>query len=88
MNEMRQFEKWAQRARWESAPAPDVSARVLQRLQEAQPARAPVNGWFVGFTAAAAAAALICAWVGYVAWVDMGAPWQGWLHEFSGWGTI
>ena len=88
MNEMNQFDRWAQRARWESAPRPDVSARVLRRLQGSQPAAAPLNGWFVGFAAATAAATLACAWVGYAAWMELAAPWQGWLPELSGWGII
>ncbi len=88
MDMMRQFDRWAERARWEAAPTPDVSACVLRRLQGAQQAPAPANGWFVGFAAATAAAALICAWVGYVAWIELAEPWQGWLHELSGWGVL
>lgn len=88
MNEMRQFEKWAQRARWESPPVPDVSARVLRRTRSAQRAASPADGWFIAFTAASAAAALVCAWAGYAAWAELSAPWQGWLAEITGWGII
>lgn len=88
MNKLEQFDKWSQRARWDSAPAPDVSARVLHRLQGALPAPIPINGWLIGFTAAAAAAAIICAWVGYASWMELSEPWQEYLHELSGWGMI
>ena len=88
MSSMQQFDKWSHRARWESAPTPDVSVRVLRRLEGALPAPVPLNGWLIGFTAATAAAALLCAWVGYAAWIELAGPSQTLLHELSGWGMI
>jgi hypothetical protein len=88
MDDLKQFERWAVRAREESSPEPDVARAVLSRLRQpnAEPPAAPA-AW-IWAASAAGCAAVLAAIVGYAAWVELAAPWTSWLSELSNWRTL
>jgi hypothetical protein len=93
MADMRRFEQWARRARNEAAPQPEVVHAVMGRLRHASAQSATANAarpdlWLWLFSAASGCAAVVCAALGYGAWVAMGEPWASWLQDLLDWGIL
>ena len=89
MSGMERFEQWARRARADRAPQPDVTGAVLREVALAETARArAARRLALGFSTAAACAALACALVGHAAWTTLDNPLRGWLSDLANWGTL
>ena len=88
MSDLKQFERWAVRAREEQSPAPDVAPAVLARLRHASAEPPAVPGAWIWAASAAGCAAAVAAIVGYAAWVELAMPWTSWFSELSNWGTL
>ena len=93
-NPMQQFEELAGQARTESAPAPDVAAKVMRtvRLEAANGVRAgnllvlAEDGlplWSVA--AALLVVGLATALVGYGSWTEWNGSVYAWMPDFSSW---
>ncbi|MGD1001166.1 MAG: hypothetical protein ABSA67_10770 [Candidatus Brocadiia bacterium] len=89
MDELKQFERWAVRAREERSPEPDVTPAVLARLRHTD-AEAPTGpgAWIWAASALAGCAAVLAAVVGYAAWAELAAPWTSWFSDLSNWGAL
>ena len=88
MSDLKQFERWAVRAREERSLEPDVAPAVLARLRHANgELPAGPGAWIWAASAVAGCAATLAAVVGYAAWVELAAPWTSWFSELSNWGT-
>jgi hypothetical protein len=89
MSDLKQFERWAVRAREERSPEPEVASAVLARLRQAnaEPPAGP-GAWIWAASAVAGCAAALAAVVGYAAWAELAAPWTNWFSELSNWGTL
>ena len=88
MASLGQFDRWAHRAHAEAAPQPNVTTAVLRRLRETEPEAAQPGLWLWLLSGVSACAALICAALGYGAWVALTEPWPSWLHDLSNWGWL
>ena len=82
------FQRWAQRARDENPPQPDVAGAVMRRLRQMEAPRPETGPWMWAASAASVCASVACAALGYAAWVELSAPWQGWIQELSDWGVL
>jgi hypothetical protein len=77
------FEALAALAARESAPAPDVTRAVRWKL--AQRAAEKVSlAWVSRLATACTAAAAVCAWLGWQAWVTLSDPAGGWFQSLVG----
>ena len=89
MSGMERFEQWARRARADLGPQPDVTDAVLREVARAETARARAARRLVlGFSTAAACAAVVCALLGHAAWTTLDNPLRGWLGDLANWGTL
>ncbi|MBI4529095.1 MAG: hypothetical protein HY695_35305 [Deltaproteobacteria bacterium] len=88
MSALDPFEKWAELARLEHAPQPDVVPSVLRDLKSAAIApENPATGVWA-FVLASAFAAVACAWLGHDAWLALLGNWYSWIQDFTLWSSI
>ena len=89
MSELNQFERWAGRAREESAPEPWVVGGVMHRLSAWPRLTDAWEGGTVWATfGAMGAAALVLAVLGLGAWALLDNPLGAWARDLGQWGML
>jgi len=88
MSGLDRFKQWAELARLEQAPQPDVASAVLRRLQRsALLPESPTTGMWA-FAIASACAAAACAFWGHDAWLALLGNWYSSIQDFASWSLI
>lgn len=89
MDRLEQLKQWAERARGEETPTPDIARRVRYTL-ERMTAPPVEESWWLGWAprVALVAATVVFVFAGVQVWTAVTEPWTAWMDVLSEWWMV